>query len=69
MDILDELELRLDAKPDVVLRCAADALAAEREIGDKLYRALEGLISGSVSPVVIEEALVSYRIVREASWP
>lgn len=65
MDILDELEFLHLLNPKDIYVKASDAIALERQVADKLFRAINELLPLiNYLPPVVVEAIESYEIVR-----
>ena len=65
MDILDELEFLHLLNPKDIYVKAGDAIALERQVADKLFRAINELLPLIDHPSsVVMEAIESYEIVR-----
>lgn len=69
MDILDELEFLHLLNPKGIYVKAGDAIALERQIADKLFRAINELLPLiNYLPPVVVEAIECYEIVRSQDF-
>lgn len=68
MDIVDQLDAIAHKESNPLLARASDAIVLEREIGDKLFRALQIATDGSQgalgAQMIIDEAVECYQMAR-----